>query len=140
MQAEGQKLTEIIIREERHRKTALDLIASIDLKKVWRVELVRYVKKRSNPQNALIHKWFTEIANEIGDDSESVKYDLKMMFLPKVEHISRLTGEVKLEPKGTSELDAREMSEFMEKITAFAGSQLGIALTHPEDMHLQHLN
>ncbi len=130
-------MTELILRDERLRQTAIDLLSRLDLARPWRVTVVRYVKKRSMSQNALAHLWFTIIANEIGDSADSVKYDLKMMFLEKVELTSRITGEIRLEPKHTSQLDTREMTNFIAKIDAFAMSQLGIMLPHPEELHLR---
>ena len=73
-----------------------------------------------------MHGFFGQIANHIGDDAETVKDTLKGMFLEKVEHTNMITGEVTLRPKSTTKLTIGEMAEFMQKIEAFANSQLGL--------------
>ncbi len=117
------------------KRTAINHISGLDPAKSWRITVVRYVKGRSLPQNALLHKWIGIIADDIGDDADSVKYDLKRMFSPPVERTSKITGEITMEPKPTSAMTTLEMTEFMDKVLAFAASQLGIILPVPEDLH-----
>ena len=126
--------SQFILRNDRVRQNVIDLITRLDLSKPWIVIVRKYVKKRSSSQNSLIHQWFNIIADQVGDDMESVKADFKRMFLPMVERTSNITGEVTMEPKRTRDLKTVEMSEFMGKIIAFSASQLGILLPLPEHM------
>ena len=125
----------VILAGEVQRKHALDLIAALDLSKAWEVEVRPQRKKRSLDQNALFHAWVKIIADKVGDDAESVKYDLKCMFLGRVEHVSAMTGEVTMRPPSTTTLTTVEMAAFCDKIMAFAASQLGIRLPTRQDLH-----
>lgn len=118
----------LLVRNEDDRQQLRSLVAQLDLAKPWEFSWGREKKHRSLNQNALLHKWFGIIADEIGNDRESVKRDYKKMFLPSIEHISRITGEVTMEPMHTSDLETPEFSEFMNKVQAHATSQLGILL------------
>lgn len=118
----------LVLRNEDDREQLRSLVAQLDLAKPWEFSWGREKKHRSLNQNALMHKWFGIIADEIGDDRESVKHDYKMMFLGKIERVSHVTGEVMMEPRSTSDLSAAECSEFMNKVQAHATSQLGILL------------
>lgn len=128
-------MSDYVIRSPQQRDIVLSLVGKLDLKYEWDVTVKRHVKRRSMNQNALLHKWLTIIANEIGDDMESVKRDLKHMFAPVDEHTSKITGETEVRPMATSKMSVGELSEFMEKIQAWAWSFAAIGLPSPEDRH-----
>lgn len=90
-----------------------------------KVTLERWVKPRSDNQNATMHMWFGEIAEQIGDDPESVKESLKAMFLPQVEGINGV-----MHVKGTRQLSTPEAMDFMQQIQALA-VDMGWELTQP---------
>ena len=75
----------------------------------------RYVAGRSNSQNAVMHMWFGEIAEQIGDDPRSVKADIKAKFLPMVEGLHGI-----MRTKDTHELTKPEMMDFMTEIQVLA--------------------
>jgi hypothetical protein len=86
-------------------------------------------KKRTLDQNSLYWKWVHIIADCIGDDNESVHYDLACKFLPCT--FSKIGRQ--LVPQSTTKLDTKEMSAYMEKVRALASS-MGIELPSPEDL------
>ena len=90
-----------------------------------RVTLEKWTPVRSNNQNSLMHGWFAEIAEVIGDDPKSVKSDLKSMFLPEVEGLHGV-----IRTKDTHELSTPEMSDFLHQIQALS-SEMGWELTRP---------
>lgn len=90
-----------------------------------RVTLERYVAKRTNNQNAVMHMWFGEIAEHIGDDPASVKSDIKAMFLPEIEGMHGV-----MRTKDTHELSNPEMSDFMTQIQVLA-AEMNWDLTQP---------
>ena len=94
-----------------------------------RVTLERFVKPRSMNQNATMHMWFGEIAEQTGSDPKSVKSDLKAMFLEEVEGMKGV-----IRTKDTHELTTPEMMDFMENIQAFA-SEWDFILTQPVMNH-----
>jgi len=122
----------IIIRGQEQKDYAKRLIDGLTLAPTMVVEIKRFRKKRSLSQNALLHKWFGLIAEEFGDTPDGVKSDLKREFLPMVERHSQITGEITMEPKGTSELTPQEMADFMTRIEAWA-PKFGIILPTTKD-------
>jgi len=127
-------MSEIILRDEKQRRTLLDLISSLDLKKPWRVTVVRYVKTRSNPQLALYWKWLHIIAIETGNEAEDLHDIFKRKFIePDVIDM----GGTSYARWTTGKMTAKEMSEYMERVMAFTVSNLGIMLPIPEEMHMR---
>ena len=119
-----------IIRDEKLRKLALDLIASLDLKREWQVIVEPYKKRRSLSQNGLYWRWVEIISNDTGNDTDAVHDFLKNKFLVPKE--IEIAGE-KVLCRSTRKQDTKTMSEYMDKVYAFAGSELGIFLPVPED-------
>ena len=118
------------LHDEAARERVINLLANLNLEKPWEVEVRRKVKQRSNSQNATIHMWFGIIADFTGDSEASVKGDIKAMLAPQVESKIK-AGEFR--PMDTSEMSTTESSEFMERLNAWAGSELGLLLPHPDD-------
>ncbi|QKZ15902.1 hypothetical protein [Spirosoma sp. KUDC1026] len=92
---------------------------------------LRHVKKRRTlNQNALYWQWCSLIANETGDDRESVHAAMGRMFLPcRLSRIDKTPVAV-----STTSLSTKEMSEYMEKIQAWAGQYLNMTLPTPDDL------
>ncbi len=123
------KKTEIIIKTPLDRQRILTFIKGLDARIQWTITISQYRKKRSLPQNRLIHKWFAIIAEHTGDTEESVKSDLTFSFAPKIE--SKTSDDV-MRPMGTSEMNTAQMTEFVTRIYNWA-STFGIWLPHPDD-------
>jgi len=91
--------------------------------------------QRSNKQNAYMHGVvFDMIAKEMGEwDIEHVKDLMKGKFL-RYPKIVKANGKVFQEYKirHTSELDTKEMTEFIEKCRHWAAEFLGINIPDPE--------
>lgn len=126
-------MTEFIIRDEQIRERAINLIRGLDISNLWQVEVTRHRKKRTLSQNALLHKWFNIIADETGNDQDAVKDAFRDMYLDKVP--VTIGDEERLIGRSTTTLNTAEMTEFMNKILAYANSQLAIELPLPEDRH-----
>lgn len=107
-------------------------VMALDSTKPWSVIIKRTQSKRSLGQNSLFHHWCYVIANSTGDDTESVKAVLKDMYLPiKVATVGNTSRMVRV---GTSNLSIAEFAEFMDKVSGFAASQLGITLPTTEQI------
>ena len=132
-------MSTVIVRGPEQIAYAIKVISALDPKKFWQIEIKRYSRRRTLQQNALLHKHFQIIADEIGDDLESVKRDLKRMYAPLIERVSKITGEIVMEPMDTHEMSTLELTEFMQRVMSFAGSQLGIMLPLPEDQHRDNM-
>ena len=120
-----------ILHDEAAKDRIIGLIQALNLERPWEVEVRPKTKQRSLSQNATIHMWFGIIADYTGDSEASVKADIKAMLAPQVESKIK-AGEFR--PQDTSEMRTTEMSEFMERLNAWATSELGLLLPHPDDM------
>lgn len=97
-----------------------------------KVEIIeRKAKPRSLSQNALFHTWVKVVADHVGyTDLEDCKRDVKRHLLGTTEETNRLTGEVITCDYRTSRMDSKEMSSFMDKMKAWASTDLGIYLPY----------
>lgn len=90
--------------------------------------------KRTLDQNNLFHLWVSVIADDIGyTDKEACKRDIKRTILGMKEDVNRITGEVIQVDYRTSEMTVSELASFMDKMKAWAGTDLGIYLPYWKD-------
>jgi hypothetical protein len=99
-----------------------------------RLDIKKYVNKRSLNQNALVHFWFAEIAEYLtsrGRETNEVQVKLLMKhkFLG-YEDIELGSMTIERQLRETSGLDTGEMFQFMEQIDAWS-SGIGVRLTIP---------
>ena len=128
----------ILIHNDRNHRikaltAAIQQIERLNLDKDWQIEVKPYHATRTLSQNALLHKWLGIIASETGNDLDDIKDIMKQRFLPPI--FVDVGGEEFETRRSTAKLTTVEMSEFMERILAFASSDLGIILPVPGDMH-----
>lgn len=123
-------MTPHIIRDETMRAAVCRLISALDLTKEWSVTVEPYKKHRSLSQNNLMWLWNSIIARETGDDVDWVHETLKKKFLPLEER--ECLGEV-VSRRATRTLNTEKMTEYLNRVQAFAASELGILLPVPED-------
>lgn len=119
-------MTTIVIRVEEQRAHACRVIASLDLSKPWRVQIAPYKKNRSLEQNNYMWAMNTEIAKHTGHTPEEIHEHCKGQFLaPRSVTVKEMTTEYRT----TTTLNTAEMSEYLERIRAWAQVDLGIALS-----------
>lgn len=99
-----------------------------------KVELREVKQKRTLPQNAIFHLWIGVIADAIGEyDRESVKRDVKQLFLGTREEYNRFTGElIQVEAK-TSKLTTEQMGDLLSRVQHWAIEELGVYLPSPDE-------
>ena len=120
-----------IIRDETMRQRVSDLVDALDLGKPWSVTIEPFKKKRSLSQNALYWKWVGIIADETGNDNDDIHEAFKGMFLtPRSVQIGNESREI----RSTARQNTDEMKGYMDKVYAYATSQLGILLPIPEEL------
>lgn len=109
--------------------------------KRWRIKISEYREKRSLPQNSLMWKWNTEIAEQLSAVSSDVFTDeeihewLKDMYCPaKPVTLYGMTRYV----KSTRRLDVGEMHKYLEDIDRWA-HQKGLRLTIPDQCEYRDL-
>ncbi len=112
------------------RDNVVSFIRGLSDKRKWSVTVKRYVKKRTLSQNALMWVWVEQAAKVAGDadgcSKEMMHKRFKRKFLTPIE-VFEEDGEI-LAIYSTKGLSTREMSEYMEKITWYCATNLGLVL------------
>lgn len=90
-------------------------------------------EKRSLEQNSLLWMWYQIIADETGNDKDDIHEYLKLKFLGTV-GIEPTNGQVQYIPRSSRNQSVKEMAEYMEKIQAWALTDLNIKLITPDDL------
>lgn len=101
------------------------------LKKQTTVEVVDRGKfnNRTNQQNRTLHLWLRVLADYFGYTSmEDCKRDIKREILGTTESVNRITGEITQEVKGTSKMNTKELSEFLDRLKTWAMTEHGVYL------------
>lgn len=98
----------------------------------WVLSMEKEKKQRSVSQNALMWLWFDVIAKEWSDATDVMytKEQVKDMFTRKFLPMDTPMGVI---GKSTSSLSVDEMTEFLNKVQAYATSEWGISLLSAED-------
>lgn len=123
-----------IIRDEATRKQVLGVLAKISLDKPLQVEWQTYRKRRSLNQNNLMWMWINDLVEKVSDDTGHTPQEIheyfKGQFLtPK---IIEVMGQ-KFEVRTTTTLTTQEMTDYMNRIYAWACEQ-GYYLPLPEEL------
>lgn len=124
-----------IISDHRSRQAVIDYLQRIpDNGKRFDVSILAHREKRSITQNKLYWMWVGIIADEIGYTNRDELHEVfKMMFLgSKNVEIADITHKI---PLSTMSLDTAGFTHFLERLEAWAGSELGVILPHPEDAY-----
>lgn len=107
------------------------LIAALDLAKAWEVVVRPKKTKRSLDQNSLYWKWCTIIANDTGNTPNDIHEYLKGEFLPPV--FVTVNGKSRECRRSTTDLNTADMTNYLNRIEAWAATDLGLLLPHPDD-------
>lgn len=106
---------------------------------VYEVTVQEYKKNRSLSQNRLLWLWYKEIADHIKDSTGQIFSDEEMhdwfreKFLPT--KFVEFRGEIVKSRKSTKSLKVKEFTEYLEQIDFYCGSDLGLRLSHPDDLY-----
>jgi hypothetical protein len=97
------------------------------------LKLEKKQSQRTLSQNALMWVWFDAIAKEFTEATDKYynRDCVKEFFCRKYLPLELPNGEVV--GGSTSGLTTEQMSEFMEKVQAYAATEWGISLLNPED-------
>ena len=100
------------------------IIAALNPKVEWRIDIRRHVGRRTLSQNKLYFAVLTEMANETGHTKDEMHDAMKTKFLPQ--QVIELAGEEVYIPGSSAKLDKAMFAEYVEKVIAFAATELGI--------------
>lgn len=122
---------------EPDRQRVADVISQLSSDKAWQVEIKPLVKHRSLNQNALYWKWMGIIATETGNAPYDLHEYLKAKFLTPRWVTFHAQGEGFPVGPSTKSLNTKEMAEYMEQVSMWAASFLGLSLPHPSDVQMR---
>ena len=124
----------VILHDEAARRAVIESIQALDLSRPWAVTITPHRRRRTLNQNALMWAWLDRVAGYVGDytgmDRDDIHAFLKSKFLPPRYIV--INGETKQVEPSTRKLNTAEMSEYMDRIHAWAVTELGMRLPVPE--------
>lgn len=97
------------------------------------LSLGRLRHNRSLKANAYMWAIYRLIAQETGNDEDTIHKTMKGMFLP-LEDLVLPNGETVKTLGSTRGLDTVAFGEFIERIKAFAAQELGIRVPEPDEL------
>lgn len=106
------------------------------------VTIQPYRKNRTLAQNRLMHQWFNEISSSYhlthGELYTAIawKEQLKRLFLG-FDTMKLPNKDSVFLTRHTADCSTKELTEFMEKIEAYAADDLGLQLTRPDDLYFE---
>jgi len=110
------------------------------IEKGARIELKEVRKKRTIDQNSLLHMWIEVFREHIGELSfDACKRDVKRTLLGVKEVTNRFTGEIMFEDYKTSQMDTKELGEFMDRFKVWANVEFGCYLPYFGDVGYEEL-
>ena len=122
----------VIINSERRRWEAIEQLRALKIEpgKIEEILIQPYQRQRSLRQNRLYQAWAKEIGDYLGLHHRQAKEVIQAEVLG-YEVIQGMRGQITV-PRGTSDMDTKEFSEFLDNVLAFAAT-LNITLFLPQD-------
>lgn len=121
----------LLIKTELDKERAIEIIRKMKVDKPLEVNIVVQRKKRSLPQNRLLHLWLKCISDETGNSHDSLYEYFCEKYLPWNKELV-FNREVRTR-SGSSQLNTKEFTEFLDSINSEMLDQ-GIYLPNPGDM------
>ena len=118
-----------ILRDKQRRENCKDYIDKLD-DKIYEVFIKLYKKNRSVAQNNTYWMWLADMSPDIGYTTKELHEVLKVRILGVDRRV--VDGVELVIPKSTTELDTKEMAEYLTKVEILAAT-LGIKLRQPDD-------
>ncbi len=101
-------------------------LRALDRSKPWEASVRPYRKGRSIQANNLFHAWMAILGDHTGYSLEDMKVLMKEQFLTP--RMVSFRGMNRLLYPSTAELKSAEFTAFMDKIQAWAATDLGVTL------------
>ena len=120
------------LETEQGKLASIKYINDISISDKYEVIVRKRTIKRTVLQNSLMWSWFECLAHETGTDRNDFYDFYRELFLSRTVTIN---GKETAVSSGTSKLDTKQFTEFLNKIQADAASEFGIKLPTPEDMY-----
>lgn len=121
-----------VLKEKCHVNSCIEYLSTVELG-VYEVIVQPHKSSRSNSQNALLWTWVKVIGDDLGYAKNEMKRELCKELLGYEKFMVGV--EVCIEINGTSSLNVKDFTEFLQNIEYFAADH-GIRLPHPEDYNI----
>lgn len=115
------------------KRKVIDYVEKLPEGKQYTVKIKLKRKQRSTDQNRLYWMWLKCIMDETGEHKDRLHEFFKQYFLGADEQWAFGKYQVFV-PRSTTELDTKQMSDYLERVQQFAATELGIVLPNPEDL------
>lgn len=112
---------------------AIKRINSVNLDGGMELLIQKYRPDRSLAQNRLYWKWIAAIANDTGNDPDALHDHFRSKFLGA--RMIDVLGQRRAVLPTTTKLSVKDFTVYLERIEAFASTELGIVLPHPDDCY-----
>lgn len=113
------------------KQKAIEAIQSLDVDKVWILDISEKKSKRSIPQNALYWAWLTVIENTTGNCKDDLHEFFKQKFLGY--EVNEVLNETIEKLRTTTKLNTKSFTDYLECIRVFVAVELGIRLLTPQE-------
>lgn len=123
------------------RARAANLVAKLPLEPIMMVEVRPFKNKRSLAQNALMWMWFTKVRDHLWETTgqrytkDNIHDWFVDEFLPTT--AVEINGHIKPSQVGTSKLNTVQMTEFLNNVEYFCGSELDLNLPQPAELYYE---
>ncbi len=135
------KAESYIIISELVRSNILKRISQIPCDGKTQIRIGNAGGKRSAAINRLMWMWYGEIQEFIRahhgqvSSTDDIHEFMVNLLLPK--KVVEINGISKAIRRPTSKMNNKEMSEYLELVDHYCGSDMGLALTHPIDLYTE---
>ncbi len=120
----------IEMNDETSRVHVSNLVKMLNNSVTWCVEIKKWQKKRTRPQDKLYFEWLGVAGHVLGYSKDDLHDVMKEQFLEMKE--TEILGRVLRRPRSITSLNVQEMCDFMTKVDKLL-TDLGIRLPYPAD-------
>ena len=126
-------MAKILINSDAAKANAIKQLQSINTAGGMEVIIQRHRSNRSLAQNRLYWSWLQVIAAETGNDVDALHDCMRGKFLGAA--LVEVLGDLRAVLPTTTKLPVKDFTVYLERIEAFASTELGIVLPHPDDCY-----
>lgn len=123
------------IKDTHTRKAVVSYIEQLPEGKAFEVTVTKKRERRTLDQNRLYWLWLAAIAEDCGHTVEELATYFKAQYLGH-RHALVFRQPIEMEVSTTT-LTKEEMTSYLERIQAFAASELGLRLPNPDDLYFE---
>jgi len=127
-----------IIRDKKIRHNAVQAVSVLTAEPLMQVVISEHKTGRSVAQNRLLWMWYGEIREHLAEttgeqyQNEDLHEFFKDKFLDRRPMV--IKGDARIVHGSTAQLNVSDMSEYLNRLDIYCADELGLQLTHPDDM------